>query len=75
MKAVTYSRYGSPDVLRFEETEKPTAGDGEVLIEVRAASLNPLDWHFLRGTPYFLRLAAGCCFAKGDPSRRLPSWP
>ena len=39
--------------------EKPVAADKEVLIKVRAASVNPLDWHFLRGTPYFLRLMAG----------------
>ena len=39
--------------------EKPVAADKEVLIEVRAASVNPLDWHLLRGTPYFLRLMAG----------------
>ncbi len=52
MKAIVYHRYGSPDVLRFEEIEKPTAGDNEVLIKVRAASVNPYDWHFMRGTPW-----------------------
>ena len=59
MKAINYYNYGSPDVLRFEEIQKPTAGDNEVLIKVRAASVNPLDWHFMRGTPYFLRMMAG----------------
>ena len=59
MKAIVYYNYGSPDVLRCEEIEKPTAGDDEVLIRVRAASVNPLDWHFLRGTPYILRLMGG----------------
>ena len=59
MKAIVYSNYGSPDVLRCEEIEKPTAGDNEVLIKVRAASVNPLDWHFMRGTPYFVRIMAG----------------
>ena len=59
MKAVVYHAYGSPDVLRYEEVEKPTAGDDEVLIKVRAASINPLDWHFLRGTPYMVRMMAG----------------
>jgi NADPH:quinone reductase-like Zn-dependent oxidoreductase len=59
MKAIVYSRYGSPDVLRCEEIEKPTAGDGEVLIRVRAASVNPFDWHLMRGMPYFLRIVAG----------------
>jgi len=59
MKAVVYSNYGSPDVLKCEEIEKPTAGDNEVLIRVRAASVNPYDWHFMRGTPYMVRIMAG----------------
>jgi NADPH:quinone reductase-like Zn-dependent oxidoreductase len=59
MKAVTYHRYGSPDVLEYGEMEKPSPGDGEVLIKIYAASLNPYDWHFLRGTPYVMRLAMG----------------
>ncbi len=59
MKAIVYSNYGSPDVLRCEEIEKPTAGDNEVLIKVRAASVNPFDWHFMRGTPYIVRIMAG----------------
>jgi NADPH:quinone reductase-like Zn-dependent oxidoreductase len=59
MKAVVYYNYGSPDVLKCEEIEKPTAGDNEVLIKVRAASVNPFDWHFMRGTPYILRIQAG----------------
>jgi len=59
MKAIVYSRYGSPDVLRCEEIEKPTAGDDEVLIRVRAAAVNPFDWHLMRGQPYFLRMMAG----------------
>lgn len=59
MKAIVYHDYGSPDVLKCEEIEKPTAGDDEVLVKVRAASANPYDWHFMRGTPYFLRLMAG----------------
>jgi NADPH:quinone reductase-like Zn-dependent oxidoreductase len=56
MKAVVYYNYGSPDVLKFEEIEKPAVGDNQVLIKVRAASVNPLDWHFMRGTPYVVRL-------------------
>lgn len=59
MKAIVYHNYGSPDVLKCEEIEKPTPGDDEVLIRVRAASVNPLDWHFMRGTPYFVRIPAG----------------
>jgi len=59
MKAVLYHNYGSPDVLKCEEIEKPAAGDDEVLIKVCAASVNPLDWHFMRGTPYMVRIMAG----------------
>src|SRR5258706_12900826 len=59
MKAIVYREYGPPDVLGYEEVEKPAPKDDEVLIEVRAASVNPHDWHFLRGTPYPLRLKAG----------------
>jgi NADPH:quinone reductase-like Zn-dependent oxidoreductase len=59
MKAIVYHQYGSPDVLRCEEVEKPSAGNDEVLIKVRAASLNPLDWHLLRGEMFVVRAAAG----------------
>src|SRR5439155_7641475 len=59
MKAIDYYRYGSPDVLECEEIEKPIPGDDEVLIKVRAASVNPFDWHFMRGTPYLVRIMAG----------------
>jgi NADPH:quinone reductase-like Zn-dependent oxidoreductase len=59
MKAILRRRYGSPDVLALENVEKPTPGAGEVLIKIRAASANPLDWHFMRGTPYFIRMMAG----------------
>jgi NADPH:quinone reductase-like Zn-dependent oxidoreductase len=59
MKAIVYYRYGSPDVLKCEEIEKPTPAEDEVLIKVRAASVNPYDWHFMRGTPYFVRIPAG----------------
>ncbi len=59
MKAIVYRCYGSSEVLEFEDIEKPTPADDEVLIKVQAASVNPLDWHFVRGTPYFLRLMSG----------------
>jgi len=59
MKAILYFHYGSPEVLHCEEVEKPTPGDHEVLMKIRAASVNPYDWHFMRGEPYFLRLMAG----------------
>ena len=59
MKAAVYSRYGPPDVLQIRDIEKPVPKDDEVLIKVRAASVNPVDWHFMRGTPYLMRMQAG----------------
>jgi NADPH:quinone reductase-like Zn-dependent oxidoreductase len=52
-------RYGPPEVLRARDVEKPVPGDGELLVEVRAASVNALDWHFLRGAPFLVRLRFG----------------
>src|SRR5450755_4744347 len=66
MKAILYHSYGSPDVLQLEESAKPVVGDNEVMLRVRAASANPLDWHFLRGEPYAVRLVAGIARPK-DP--------
>ena len=59
MKAIVYRCYGSADVLGFEDVEKPTPADDEVLVKVVAASVNPLDWHYMRGSPYFMRLGIG----------------
>lgn len=56
MKAIVYSDFGSPDVLRLEEIEKPVPLDNQLLIRVRGASVNPLDWHYMEGTPYLGRL-------------------
>jgi len=70
MKAIVYRNYGSPDVLKYEEIEKPTAGDDEVLIKVRAASVNPADWHFMRGTSYILRILTGLRKPKDTPLGR-----
>jgi len=47
MKAIVYYGHGSPDILKCEEIEKPAPADGEVLIKVRAASVNPLDWRMM----------------------------
>src|SRR5665811_2139730 len=59
MKAVVYHSYGSPDVVKVEEVPTPTIGDDEVLVAVRAASVNPFDWHTMRGEPYLVRLQGG----------------
>jgi NADPH:quinone reductase-like Zn-dependent oxidoreductase len=58
MKAIVYHCYGSPDVLKCEDIEKPTAEDNEVLIKVRAAAVNPVDLLF-RGTSYMVRMMTG----------------
>jgi len=55
MKAVVYTNYGSPDVLEIRDIKKPVPNDDQVLIKVRAASINQLDWHFMEGTPYIMR--------------------
>lgn len=59
MKAIIYHKYGSPDVLQLKEIDKPTIGDNDVLVRVRATSVNPYDWHFMRGKPYFMRMMIG----------------
>lgn len=64
MKAIVYNRYGPPEVLRYEEVEKPAPKEDEVLIRVRAASVNPLDWRLMRGTPSFVRLMMGLSESK-----------
>jgi NADPH:quinone reductase-like Zn-dependent oxidoreductase len=59
MKAVVYTRYGSPDVLQLKEMPKPALKDDGVLVKVHAAAANPADWHLMRGTPFFVRFEAG----------------
>jgi NADPH:quinone reductase-like Zn-dependent oxidoreductase len=54
MKAIVYCDYGVPN-LKLQEIEKPTPADDQLLVKVRAASVNPLDWHFIEGTPYVMR--------------------
>jgi NADPH:quinone reductase-like Zn-dependent oxidoreductase len=58
MKAIARTKYGPPDALQFMELEKPAPNDNEVLIKVRAASVNPLDFFTMRGAP-LLRLIPG----------------
>jgi NADPH:quinone reductase-like Zn-dependent oxidoreductase len=59
VKAAVYRRYGPPEVIRIEEADAPVPGDGEVLIAVRAASINPMDSHLMKGKPAFMRLFFG----------------
>ena len=59
MKAIVHRCYGSPDVIRLESVPKPTLKSDELLVRVHAASVNPLDWHYLEGTPYMVRLDGG----------------
>jgi NADPH:quinone reductase-like Zn-dependent oxidoreductase len=59
MKAIRYRRYGSPDVLTLEDVDQPAIDDDGVLVQVVATSANPLDWHFMRGQPYFMRMMSG----------------
>jgi NADPH:quinone reductase-like Zn-dependent oxidoreductase len=69
MQGFVYHRYGPPtDVLEFREIDKPIPGAGEVLIQIRAASVNPYDWHFVRGAPNFIRLFTGL---RGPKSSRI----
>src|SRR5881396_3388938 len=58
MKAVVYCDYGLAN-LKLEEVEKPVPNDDQVLVRVRAASVNPYDWHFIEGTPKIMRLGVG----------------
>jgi NADPH:quinone reductase-like Zn-dependent oxidoreductase len=59
MKAIVYHEYGSPDVLELQDIDKPVVADEHVLVRVRAASVNPADWHFMRGEPYLMRPQSG----------------
>ncbi len=55
MKAIIYCDYGLPN-LKLEEVEKPVPNEDQILVKVRAASVNPYDWHFVEGTPKIMRL-------------------
>ncbi len=59
MKAIRGRCYGSADVLEYVDIEKPEPAPDEVLVKVKAAAVNPLDWHYMRGSPYLMRLASG----------------
>lgn len=59
MKAVVYYQYGGPEVLQIAEVARPVPADNEVLVKVAAASINPFESHFMRGTPYMIRPMSG----------------
>jgi hypothetical protein len=67
MKAIVYHEYGSPDVLELKDIDKPLVKDDEVLVRVHASSVNRLDWHLMRGSPYIARLQAGLRKPKSLP--------
>ncbi len=69
MKAVTYDTYGTSDVLEIRDVAVPTVTDDGVLVRVHAAAVNPLDWHFLTGTPYLMHVAGAGLFR---PKRHIP---
>jgi NADPH:quinone reductase-like Zn-dependent oxidoreductase len=67
MKAIVYTRYGAPDVLQLQEVEKPAPKAGEVLVRVHAASVNALDWHYMRGQPFLVRISGNGLRKPKDP--------
>jgi NADPH:quinone reductase-like Zn-dependent oxidoreductase len=71
MKALVQDRYGSPDVLRIDEVQKPTPGSHEVLVRVKAASVNARDWHMMRGEPRIMRLLDRENFTRDAPKVRV----
>ena len=64
MKAVVSRCYGGPEALEYLDVEKPKPGPKDVIVKVKAAAVNPLDYHYMRGSPYLMRLSAGI----GKPS-------
>ncbi len=59
MKAIVHREYGSPAGLRLEDVETPAVPDDGVLVRVSAASVNPIDWYTVTGTPYVARMVSG----------------
>jgi NADPH:quinone reductase-like Zn-dependent oxidoreductase len=69
MKAIVYSNYGGPEVLKFEDVDKPVPKAGEVLVRVHATSLNAYDWHMLSADLFLVRLMGGGLF---KPKTHIP---
>jgi NADPH:quinone reductase-like Zn-dependent oxidoreductase len=59
MKAVIYRCYGSADVLEYTNVVKPIPVDNEILVKIKTSSVNPLEWHYMRGSPYLMRFMSG----------------
>lgn len=59
IRAIVQRCYGSADVLKVEQVQKPVPAAGELLVKVMASSVNPVDWHYMTGTPYIMRLSSG----------------
>ncbi len=59
MQGLVARCYGAPNVLKLEQVAKPTPADDQLLVKVHAAALNPVDWHYMRGSPYIMRLSSG----------------
>jgi NADPH:quinone reductase-like Zn-dependent oxidoreductase len=70
MKAIVQDRYGSADVLEFQDIEVPAVGDDQVLVQVRAAGAGPDVWHVMTGMPYMARPALGL----RRPKLRVRGW-
>ena len=68
MKAIIHEKYGSPDVMRLVEVEKPTPNDDQVLVKIHASSVNALDWHLLTADIFLVRLSMGL-FRPKNPIR------
>lgn len=66
MQAIVCRRYGPPETLRLEDVPAPVPAAGQVRIRVRAASVNPIDWHFLRGSPFGIRFMTGLTRPKNE---------
>lgn len=67
MHAIIYPRYGGPDVLQMKEVERPRPKDNQILLRVQASSVNALDWHLLRGSPFLVRVSGNGLRRPKDP--------
>lgn len=71
MKAITQDRYGGPEVLELTDVDTPVAGPDEVLVKIRAASINAREWHLMRGDPYIARIMDRKTFGRAGPNVKI----